>query len=98
MYKATRDFNRLFCSIIHRNLGLNTVNLIKETSFQMVKPISLNNILFISIVKYLSICIHFKMLSRTSKKAFKFRIPMANNKMEYMIQWHFDEYMVLYNG
>ena len=63
----------------------------------MVKPISLNNILFISIVKYLSICIHFKMLSRTSKKAFKFRIPMANNQTEYMIQWHLDEYMVFYN-
>lgn len=64
----------------------------------MVKPISLNNILFISIVKYLSICIHFKMLSRTSKKAFKFRILIVNNQTEYMIQWHLDEYMVFYNG
>ena len=33
MYRATRDFNRLFCSIIHRNLGLNTVNLIKRDLF-----------------------------------------------------------------
>ena len=64
----------------------------------MVKPISLNNFLLLSIVKYLGICIHFKMLGRTSKKAFKFWIPMANNQTEYMIQWHLDEYMVFYNG
>ena len=38
------------------------------------------------------------MLSRTSKKAFKFRILIVNNQTEYMIQWHLDEYMVFYNG
>ena len=51
----------------------------------MVKPISLNNTWLKWLNTVTCICIHFKMLGRTSKKAFKFRILIVNNQTEYMI-------------